>query len=87
MLRDLIKEKQSPRLNHVAAPCLTLWKVSLPVDAISPELTVDDVEAPQELRPLKKLSSIFSEALVNEHIHVLVQVPTGVLHNHFLDSS
>ena len=60
--------------------------MSLPLDAISPELTVDNVEC-QELRSVKKISSVFGEALVDEHVHVLVQIPTGALHKHFLDSS
>ena len=82
ILKDLIKEALSPHLNHVAASELTVWKVSLPVDTITPELTVDDVEA-RELHPVKKISSIFSEALVDEHVHILVQAPTGALHKRF----
>ena len=57
------------------------------LDAISPELTVDDVKERQVLHPLKKISSIFSGALMDEHVHVLVQAPTDALHKHFLDSS
>jgi hypothetical protein len=83
ILKDRIKEKQSPRLNHVVASELTVWKVSLPADVMSPELTVDGVKA---LRSVEKISSIFGEALVDEHIHILVQAPTGALHKHFLDS-
>ena len=85
-LKDLIKEKQSPRLNHVVASELTVWKVSLPVDTITPELTVDDVEA-QKLHSVKKIFSIFGEDEVDEHIHILVQVPAGALHKRFLDLS
>ena len=85
-LKDLIKEKQTPRLNHVVASELTVWKVSLPVDTITPELTVDDVEA-QNLHPVKKISSVFGKALVDEHVHILVQAPAGALHKRFLDLS
>ena len=85
-LKDLIKEKQSRRLNHVDASDLTIWKVSLPVDTITPKLTVDDVEA-QELHSVKKIFSIFGENEVDEHVHILVQVPTGALHKRFLDLS
>ena len=85
ILKRLIKEEQSPRLNHIVASELTVWKVSLPVDAITPKLTVDDVKASQKLHPVKKISSIFCEALVDEHVHVLVQAPTGALHKRFLD--
>ena len=31
--------------------------------------------------------SIFGEALVDEHVYILVQVPTGTLHKHLLDLS
>ena len=81
-LKDLIKEKQSPRLNHVVASELTVWKVSLPVDTITPELTV---EACKKLQSPEKISSIFGDALVAKHVHILVQAPTGAVHKLFLD--
>jgi hypothetical protein len=31
ILKDLIKKKQSPRLNHVVASDLTVWKVRTPL--------------------------------------------------------
>ncbi|KAI5994697.1 hypothetical protein EDD15DRAFT_2165643 [Pisolithus albus] len=74
-LKDLIKETLSPKLNHVVAAELTIWKVSVPLDNIPPELTVNNV---QPLEPLTKISSVFSEALVDGHIHVLVQAPPVV---------
>jgi hypothetical protein len=85
ILKDLIKEKQSHRLSHVDASELTVWKVSLPADTITPELTVDDVEACEKLRSVKKISSIFGDALVDEHVHILVKASTGALHKLFLD--
>jgi hypothetical protein len=86
ILKDLIKEKQSPRLNHVVASDLILSQVSLPVDTITPELTVDDIEICQELHSVKKISSIFGEALVDdEHVHILIQAPTGAPYTRFLD--
>ena len=85
ILKRLIKEEQSPRLNHIVASELTAWKVSLPADTIAPELAVDDVKAAQKLRSVEKISSIFSEALVDEYVHILVQAPPGALHKRFLD--
>ena len=85
ILKRLIKEEQSHRLNHVDASELTVWKVSLPVDTIAPELTVDGVKASQKLRSVEKISSIFGEALVDEYVHLLVQAPPGALHKCFLD--
>ncbi|KAM6503046.1 hypothetical protein JOM56_003023, partial [Amanita muscaria] len=79
ILKRRIKEEQSHRLNHVDASELIAWKVSLPVDIITPELTVDDIETCQkaQLHSVKKVSSIFGETLVDEHVHILVQVPTA----------
>jgi hypothetical protein len=87
ILKDLIMEKQSHRLNHVDASELTIWKVSLLVDTIAPELTVDGVKASQKLRSVEKISSIFGEALVDEYeyVHILVQAPPGALHKRFSD--
>ena len=81
ILTRLIKEVQPHRLNHVDPLELIAWKpmMSLPVDTITPELTVDDVEA-QQLHPVKKISSIYGKALVDEHVHILVQAPPGALH-------
>ena len=36
---------------------------------------------------LKKISPVFGDALEDEHVHILVQVPTGVLRKRFLDLS
>lgn len=84
ILRDLIKEKQSPFLDHVPASSLAVWKVSLPVDTIMPELTVDNVQA---LHPLGKISSIFGEALVDEHVHILVRAPPVIPQKRALPTS
>ncbi|KAI5994670.1 hypothetical protein EDD15DRAFT_2575182 [Pisolithus albus] len=83
-LKDLIKEKRSPQLNYLVAAELTVWKVSLPLDNIPPELTVNNV---QPLEPLTKISSVFSEALEDGHIHVLVQPPPGTFRQRFLSPS
>jgi len=53
--------------------------VSLSDDRITPELKIEDLEDPRQLRAVKKISSIFSEALNDDHVHVLVQRPTGAL--------
>jgi hypothetical protein len=56
------------------------------VDTIAPELTVNGVKAFQKLCSVK-ISSIFSEALVDEYeyVHILVQAPPGALHKCFFD--
>jgi hypothetical protein len=88
ILKDLIKEKQSHRLDHIDASELTVWKVSLPIDTITPELTVDDIETCQKLHFVNKMFSIFGTAPVDdEHVHILARAPTGALHKRFLDLS
>ncbi|KAI6006859.1 hypothetical protein EDD15DRAFT_2514757 [Pisolithus albus] len=73
-LKALIKAKQSPVLDHVPAPELMVWRVSLPDESVTPELTLDDAHA-QELCGLEKISSVFGEAPVDEYVHILVRAP------------
>jgi hypothetical protein len=87
ILKDLIKEKKARLLSHVEASDLELWKVSLPVDSLTQQLTVDDIEGPRKLHPVKKISSLFGEALNDELVHVLVQSPYGAVHPRFIDLS
>ena len=73
ILKDLIKEKQSPRLNHVVASELILSHVSLPVD--------DDLEESLKnidltpLKPLLPLSQVFPHVEASR-LHIVVQAPT-----------
>jgi hypothetical protein len=57
ILKDLIKEKQSPRLNHVVASELILGQVSLPVDNDLEE-SLKNVDL-TPLKPLLPLSQVF----------------------------
>ncbi|RUS21334.1 hypothetical protein BC937DRAFT_92985 [Endogone sp. FLAS-F59071] len=58
-LKDLIKEKKTPRFNDIAADELTLWKVNIPIPTDDDEeealanLTLEDneKEGVQELVP------------------------------------
>ncbi len=58
--------------------------MSLSDDRITPDLKLEDLEDPRQLRAVKKISSIFSEALNDDHVHVLVQRPAGALLELFL---
>ena len=87
ILKRLIKEEQSQRLNRVDASKLTVWKGSVPVHAITPALKVDDIEKKcLKLHALQEISSIFVDGLVKERVHILVSVP-GAFHKCFLNSS
>jgi hypothetical protein len=73
ILKDLIKEKQSRRLNHVDASDLILSQVSLPVD--------DDLEKSLKNIDLAPLESLLPLSQVFPHIeanrlHIVVQAPT-----------
>jgi len=61
---------------------LNLSKVSLPADRITRDLKVDETN--RKLHPVNKISSVFRDALVDEHIHILVQSPPRAVHEHFL---
>jgi hypothetical protein len=87
ILKDLIKEKKAHDLDHVDASNLELWKVSLPVDTLTQELTVDNIKGAQQLCSVTKISSLFGEALDDELVHVLVQSPSGAVHPRFIDLS
>jgi hypothetical protein len=85
ILKKLIKEEKAPHLDHVASSDLELWKVSLSVDSLTQQLTVD--EGLRKLHPVNKISSLFGEALNDELVHVLVQSPSGAVHPRFIDLS
>ena len=85
ILKKLIKEEKASRLKGVDASDLDLWKVSLPVDTVTQKLTVDDIETCRKLRSVEKISSTFGEALEDEHVHILVEAPTGTLHKRLLE--
>jgi Crinkler effector protein N-terminal domain len=74
ILKDLIKEKQSPRLNHVVASDLILSQVSLPVgDDLKESLKKIDLTP---LEPLLLLSQVFPRVEENR-LHIVVQAPTN----------
>jgi hypothetical protein len=73
-LKDLIKEKQSPRLNHVAASELILSQVSLPVDDGLEESLKNVNLTP--LKPFLPLSEVFPRVEENR-LHIVVQAPAN----------
>ena len=74
ILRDLIKEKQSHRLNHVDASELILSQVSLPVDDdLEESLNRVDLAPLKSLLPLSQLFPLVEE----NHLHIVIQAPTN----------
>lgn len=88
-LKLAIKARKSAALNGVDADTLKLWKVSIPEgDNLEEELkriSFDDKSMTELIVISRKLYSYFPDPLIEEHIHVLVQVPrfpkTGKLCN------
>jgi Crinkler effector protein N-terminal domain len=78
-LKDAIKEKKQPALNHLPADTLILWKVSIPSHQSIHE-NLDKLQASlneaAQLSPTDELSEVFSEPLTPKHIHVIVKSPT-----------
>jgi hypothetical protein len=70
MLKDLIKEKQSPRFNHVRALDLIL---SLPVDDFKESLKNAN---PTPLEPFLPLSQVFPRVEENRP-HIVVRAPAN----------
>ena len=74
ILKDLIKEKQSHRLNHVDASELILSQVSLPVvDDLEESLKNVDVAPLKSLLPLEQ---VFLHIEQNR-LHIVVQAPSN----------
>ena len=74
-LKDLIKEKQSPRLNHVVASDLILSSFFLPVDADLEE-SLKNVDL-TPLKPLLPLSQLSPDVNKENYLHIVVQAPTS----------
>ena len=75
ILKDEIKKKKAPHLNHVAASDLELWEVSFPIDDHASKKS--QTEPP--LRPNKRLSSLWHGNPLDDDLHILIKAP-GMLH-------
>jgi hypothetical protein len=85
ILKDEIKKKKAPHLNHVAASELELWEVSFPVDGL---VSKQPTTLGPSLRPHRLLSDLFNSGLNVSHIHIVARVPqTGMCCNDFYDLS
>src|SRR4051812_24936501 len=82
-LKELIKQMKHPEFADLAADNLTLWGVSIPLDNNADNalkqlvLKDNEVKGIQKLLPAKRLSSYFSEEPAEEHVHVIIQPPSG----------
>src|ERR1700692_3998929 len=71
ILKDLIKEKKAPHLDHIAASDLELWKVSFPIHDLTSKRPPT---LGPSLRPHKLLSDLFTFGLEINHVHIAARV-------------
>ena len=68
-LKRALKEENKQALQHIDANNLVLWKVSLPADEdLDEKLEKLNLDDKHPLRPLMKLSSLFADQLVDNHL-------------------
>ena len=75
-LKTAIKVERHPSLNDIDASTLILYKVSI---EYTPQLAehVAALELNEKLLPLDELSEVFANGLLPEHVHVVVEIPSG----------
>ncbi|KAF9345610.1 hypothetical protein BGX26_002943 [Mortierella sp. AD094] len=76
-LKNLIKEKSTPRFDDIPANELALWSVSIPVIAAKKHdpVIIDSLETKDELLPTTRLSKLYPKGVEDDIIHILVQRP------------
>jgi len=72
ILKDEIKKKKAPHLNHIAASDLDLWKVCHPIDDPASKRPRDELP----LRINKRLSSLWDGDPFDDDLHILVKAPS-----------
>jgi len=83
ILKDEIKKKKAPHLNHIAASDLNLWTVCLPID--NPASKKPQTGPP--LRVNKRLSSLWDGDPSDDDLHILVKAPGTPQQSLFLFST
>lgn len=79
-LKDAIKLKSAPRLDHIDAVELELYKVSIPDNndlgqALDSLLFDGSENYVTELQPMTELSTLFPDGAKKEHLEIVVQKP------------
>ena len=78
-LKKAIKEETKPALDNVPAHNLVLWNVSIPSDDdLEEKLEKLNLDSKHALQPLIKLSSLFADQPVDDHLNIVVNArPTS----------
>ena len=72
-LKEKIKEKKHPGFEHIPADNLELWHVSISIEELSETYIRPPTTPP--LSPVKRLSGLFPNAPLEDHLHIIVQAP------------
>ena|SRR5258707_7704073 len=73
-LKDAIKAKRQNFLKDIDATSLILYKVTIPYTELAEHATA--LSGPK-LKLGKELSEVFVNGLLREHVHVVVEIPSG----------
>ena len=77
-LKDAIKDKKKPVLDHVTADSLALWKVSVPANRhLQQTLSAVNLTDETSLLSVDDLFDVFSDAPRHKHLHIVVKLRVG----------
>jgi Crinkler effector protein N-terminal domain len=77
-LKEAIKDKKQPVLDHVTADSLTLWKVSVPANRrLQQALSSVPLTDETSLSAVDDLFEVFSDAPCHKHLHIVVKLRVG----------
>src|SRR6266550_5347518 len=78
-LKDAIKDEKRPAFDHIPADALVLWKVSVLArrEDLEEDVKKLNLDNKHSLWPVVKLSLLFSDQPVDDHLHIVVKAPTG----------
>jgi hypothetical protein len=80
-LKQAIRKENEHAFRGVDAHNLVLWKVSIAADGlVKQDPRIHDLAEDQSLLPTNRLSKVFSDALEEEHIHIVVRAPSTSEH-------
>jgi Crinkler effector protein N-terminal domain len=76
VLKQAIRKEKENIFKGIDAETLVLWKVSIPSDGlVEQDPRILDLDEDQSLVPMHRLSNVFSDALKQDHIHIVVRAP------------
>ena len=74
-LKELIKEKNAPHLDHLAPSDLDLWMLDLSLDEFGTKSVVVNLDTYTKLSPPRKNLSSFFNVMDDDHLHIIAKTP------------